>query len=107
MSFQMPQRLEVVAGEDRSIPFSSPEVMTGWALKFAVSLTLGGVPVITKTTASGVSVAAGGLSGTVTLLRADTLNLAPGQYWFALHRTDPGDHHQRAYGVLEILPTVQ
>jgi len=70
--------------------------MTGWALKFIIrSKSAKGSIVFSKTTTSDIQIVNG--AGTndranVTTVRADTLTLVEGWYWFSLWRTnDPND----------------
>lgn len=87
-------------GEDLLIPFrieradGLPQDLTGWALTFTARDQLGdSQALVQKTTGSGITITdtAGG-RGTITIARADTAALTPGDKYFDLSRTDAGQN---------------
>jgi hypothetical protein len=92
------------AGEDKTIrivvyvdghgpndPDPQVENISGWSLTWILKSRIGGAALITKTTVQGITITSGpnGLSE-IDIDRADTQDLAAGNYVHALARTDPG-----------------
>lgn len=77
--------------------------ITGWTLEWVLSNEPGGTALLTKTTASGITITngAGGVF-TVTLAAAD-LALNPGVYYYRTWRTDSGAEQSLAFGALTVL----
>lgn len=103
-------------GQDTDIPFSvtdaagAPQNMTGWALEFILRALDDGEQVLKKTTALGQVVIGNGAGtndrATVAITRADTLNVVPGVYAYALWRTSTNSNTVLAVGtaVLAAVP---
>ena len=77
--------------------------MTGWSLTWSLTRKRGeGPTIISKTTgASQITIGNGSGTGdraTVTVARADTVDLAPGRYYHSLWRTDGANDTVLSYG---------
>lgn len=83
----------------------APQTMTGWSLMWVMrspSADGSGAAVVTKVSPGSITLTSvGGVNNqaTVSILRADTLAVAPGKYGHTLWRTDTGLYTPIAYGL--------
>jgi hypothetical protein len=110
------QNVSMFRGEDKVLSVTvdngaTPPVavnITGWTLSFTLRLTAGdATALVTKTTASGISLTAP-LTGVLQVLLedVDTVALSPGKYAYDVKRMDAGAEAVLVYGTLTLLPEV-
>jgi hypothetical protein len=108
MALQLPQTVEMYAGEDLDIPLAldPPADVSGWTVTFTLADSPGGTVRVRKTVGAGIawSDVAHGI-GAVTLLHADTVGLPAGTYSWDVQRTNAGGSREYASGILILRPT--
>lgn len=94
-------------GEDKIFPFTIYEVdgvtrqdITGWSLQYTLrDAATYPTPLITKTTASGITITdADEGEGEVLIADTDSNRLSPGLYWHRIKRTDAASEQNQVHG---------
>jgi hypothetical protein len=84
----------MVRAQDLTLVFTMapPQVITGWAITFAVYTALGGSAVVTKTVGAGITISDAGKGIiSVALAKGDTAGQTVQDYVWAVKRTDSGN----------------
>ena len=91
------QHIEIV------VPLQVQEDISAWTAEFKLFKYAGAEPLVTKTQAAGISIDNAAKTLTVTLVRADTVDLEPRQYEFEVARTNAGAEAVLAVGRFNLL----